>query len=479
MATAPRQASLSSDPSNYDNSRLPATEPPTVEESPGELDLISILREAAVTGSRPLESIVDAVADAARVLSDAEGTALGLETRGVILCRARSGSIAPPIGAAISTESGISGECLRTANILVCHDAMADPRVDAAVCRSLGIRSIAAVPVRGSVRVAGILEAFSERPNAFNTDALISLRDLAEIAGTAYLREAQSYAPTVKPAPPMTRPTAYSPPYPAQPLAAEDVLDDEVSDPGKRRILFVGLVALFLLLAVGVAWWAWHTPGDETSSSGNPQSVRAASPDPSHTAPALAFVPKPAPGMSNRSEHPERSDRSRTPVVQNAAELKPIDLRAEESNGGSGTADTVEVRAPKTASEEAAVPEPPTVDLAPPANSDALARLGSVPTQMPVAAPRISQGVVEAALIHRVEPIYPVTARNERLQGKVTLLATIATNGSVRQVAVQSGSPILAEAAKFAVLKWRYRPATLNGTPIEVQKEIIVLFAQP
>jgi len=61
----------------------------------------------------------------------------------------------------------------------------------------------------------------------------------------------------------------------------------------------------------------------------------------------------------------------------------------------------------------------------------------------------------------------------------VTLSATIANDGSVREVAVVSGPPVLAEAAKEAVKKWKYSAAKLNGTPIEIQKEIIVLFALP
>src|SRR5215470_20131687 len=206
MATALRQASLSSGPSNRDVPPSPAVEQATVEESPGELELVSMLREAAESGSRSLESIVDALADTARVLSGADGTALGLETRGMIVCRARSGETAPPIGSPISAESGISGECLRTASMLVCHDAMSDPRVDAEVCRSLGIRSIVAIPVRGPRRVAGILEAFSARPNAFDGAALTSLRDLAEITETAYRRELSSSAPVTKPQPEFTRP---------------------------------------------------------------------------------------------------------------------------------------------------------------------------------------------------------------------------------------------------------------------------------
>lgn len=470
MATAPRQASLSSVPSNRDFSLSPELEPATVEESPGDVDLVSILREAAASGSRPLDSIVDALADAARVLSGADGTALGLETKGIILCRARSGDIAPPIGAPISAESGISGECLRTVTMLVCHDAMTDPRVDSEVCRSLGIRSVAAVPVRGPMRVAGILEAFSARPNAFDGDALTSLRDLAEIAETAYARELPQHAPVSRSIPniPWPSPTARA----TLAQASEEVLDS-ASQLSKRRVWMAVAIAAVLLLVVGVAWWAWHTPGDEASSSGGTQNVRAAtSPEPTHSAPSIELIPKPAPGMA--SSHSEKSRASS--IVQNAAEVKPIDLRSE---GASGTPDTIEVRGTKPRSAEPLpIPDPPAVNLAPSTNLDTLAGLSSISAQMPVA-PRVSQGVVEASLIHRVEPAYPTQARNQRIQGKVMLTATIAVDGSVRQVSIVSGSPVLAEAARTAVRQWRYNPAKLNGSPIEVQKEIIVLFAQP
>lgn len=472
MATAPRHASLSSVPSNRDFSPPTDLEPATVEESPGDVDLISILRDAAASGSRPLESIADAVADAARVMSGADGTALGLETKGVILCRARSGNVAPPIGAPISAQSGISGECLRTVTMLVCHDAMTDPRVDAEVCRSLGIRSIAAVPLRGAIRVAGILEAFSARPNAFDGDALNSLRDLAEIAETAYRREAPHYTPVGKPFPEVHRP-APPPTRPAPASARQDVLDG-ISQFSKRRVSMVVGIALLLLLAVGVAWWAWRPSSDEAASSPtsttSTPNVRAANPEPS--APALELIPKPAPGMASSRPEKPRSE----PIVR-AADVKPIDLRSE---GLKGTPDTIEVRAPKgKASESSPIPEPPAVDLAPPANPEALSQLSSMSTRMPVAAPRVSQGVVEAALIKRVEPVYPLQARNQHIQGKVTLQATIAVDGAVTKVSVVGGSPVLAEAAKSAVLRWKYNPAKLNGSPIEVQKEIIVLFAQP
>ena len=475
MASPSRHASLSAVPSNRDFSPGSALERPTVEESPSDFDLVGILREAAASGSRPLDSIVEAVADAARVLSGADGTALGLETKGIILCRARSGNIAPPIGAPISAESGISGECLRTVTMLVCHDAMTDPRVDTEVCRSLGIRSVAAVPVRGPMRVAGILEAFSARPNAFDGEALTSLRDLAEIAEMAYRREVPHYAPVARPIPDIPWP---SPAARSTLVAAREEILEGISQPGKRRVWMAVAIAVVLLLVVGVAWWAWHTPSDEaSSSSGTTQNVRAATPpEPTHSAPALELIPKPAPGVGS-----SRSEKSRaSAIVQNAADLKPIDLRSVDASGTAGTPDTIEVRGSKAKSAEPfTVPDPPAVSLAPSASPDALAKLSSIPAQMPVAAPRVSQGVVEATLVRRVEPTYPIQARNQRIQGKVTLSATITADGMVRKVDIVNGSPVLAEAAKVAVLKWRYSPAKLNGSPIEVQKEIIVLFAQP
>lgn len=484
MASASRHASLSAVPSNRDFTPGSALERPTVEESPSDFDLVGILREAATSGSRPLESIMEAVADAARVLSGADGTALGLETKGIILCRARSGNTAPPIGAPISAESGISGECLRTVTMLVCHDAMTDPRVDAEVCRSLGIRSVAAVPVRGSMRVSGILEAFSARPNAFDGDALRALRDLAEIAETAYRREFPAYTPAPKPPapkPPVAKPApefvrAAKPAPP--PLTITEEPFDGFSELGKNRALKIAATVLAVLLVLGVAWWSWRTPTDETSSappSSTPQNVRAASPEPPHPAPALELIPKPAPGVVPTTHSARSHDE-----VEKPTESKAIDLRADDRKAAAGKPDTVEVLAPKRGTgDTSSAPEPPTVDLAPATSSQELARLASVSAPMPIAAPRVSQGVVEARLLHRVEPMYPSQARTQRVQGKVILSATIAADGSVRQVTVVGGSPVLAEAAKAAVMKWRYSPALLNGSPIEVQKEIIVIFAQP
>lgn len=89
---------------------------------------------------------------------------------------------------------------------------------------------------------------------------------------------------------------------------------------------------------------------------------------------------------------------------------------------------------------------------------------------------RRSAGVMAAALIYKVQPQYPAIARTMHLSGTVYLRAIIATDGSVRQLAVISGNPILANPALQAVRQWRYQPTRLNGEPVEVETLITVNF---
>jgi protein TonB len=89
---------------------------------------------------------------------------------------------------------------------------------------------------------------------------------------------------------------------------------------------------------------------------------------------------------------------------------------------------------------------------------------------------RRSEGVMAAALIHKVQPQYPAIARTIHLAGTVYLRAIIATDGTVRQLEVISGNPILANPALQAVRQWRYQPTRLNGEPVEVETVITVNF---
>jgi periplasmic protein TonB len=80
-------------------------------------------------------------------------------------------------------------------------------------------------------------------------------------------------------------------------------------------------------------------------------------------------------------------------------------------------------------------------------------------------------------LINKVVPVYPALAKQARIQGEVRLGAIIGKDGTIQQLRVISGHPLLVPAALEAVKQWRYAPTHLNGEPVEVQTEIDVSFA--
>jgi putative methionine-R-sulfoxide reductase with GAF domain len=117
-----------------------------------------------------LDPALHLIAQRALTLTWASGTAIALINSlepSEMVCRARGGSDSPEIGTRLDSNSGFSGECVRTGTAIVCDDTEYDPRVDRKSCRALGIRSIVACPVKRSNDVIGILEVFSPEPAAF------------------------------------------------------------------------------------------------------------------------------------------------------------------------------------------------------------------------------------------------------------------------------------------------------------------------
>ena len=99
-----------------------------------------------------------------------------------------------------------------------------------------------------------------------------------------------------------------------------------------------------------------------------------------------------------------------------------------------------------------------------------------LPPPPPVAhQPRVSR-MMEGNLIQRVQPVYPVLARQARIQGTVLLRAVISREGTIEKLQVASGPPMLVQAAIDAVRQWRYRPYLLNNDPVEVDTQVTVNF---
>ena len=89
---------------------------------------------------------------------------------------------------------------------------------------------------------------------------------------------------------------------------------------------------------------------------------------------------------------------------------------------------------------------------------------------------RVGGDVQAAKLIHQVRPAYPPLAKQARIQGTVRLQAVIARDGSIQNLVLAGGHPLLVPSAMDAVRQWRYRPTTLNGETVEVLTQIDVNF---
>jgi protein TonB len=86
-------------------------------------------------------------------------------------------------------------------------------------------------------------------------------------------------------------------------------------------------------------------------------------------------------------------------------------------------------------------------------------------------------GQVEAAnLLRQIKPGYPPLAKQARIQGTVRFNAIIAKDGTIQNLQVVSGHPMLVQSALEAVRQWVYKPTLLNGEPVEVITTIDVNF---
>lgn len=106
----------------------------------------------------------------------------------------------------------------------------------------------------------------------------------------------------------------------------------------------------------------------------------------------------------------------------------------------------------------------------------------AVPNSKPQDAPstperiRVGGNVQQSQLIRQPRPVYPQQAKDIQLQGVVKFSAIIGKDGTVQQLDVIMGHPILVAPAMEAVRQWVYRPTLLNGNPVEVATQIDVNF---
>jgi len=139
-------------------------------------------------GEFDLEPGISIIAEKAQALTGATGAAIALRQGDEIVCRARTGRTAPDLGMRLQTDSGISADCVRTGEVVLCHDADRNPHVDLAACRRLGARSILAAPLRHFRRTLGVFEVLSSAPYAFDGRDVATMQLLSSLMVAAISR---------------------------------------------------------------------------------------------------------------------------------------------------------------------------------------------------------------------------------------------------------------------------------------------------
>lgn len=81
-----------------------------------------------------------------------------------------------------------------------------------------------------------------------------------------------------------------------------------------------------------------------------------------------------------------------------------------------------------------------------------------------------------SAALSKVQPEYPLIARQLKIQGTVELEAVVAPSGEVEKVNILSGSPVLTKPAVEALKKWKFKPFTVDGKAVPAQVPVSFTF---
>ena len=220
--------------------------------------VVATMRAGRQSGALNRDAFLNQVADRARQFTNADSAVLALRQSAMIVCVARSGPTGPPPGAQLDSRSGISGECLRHGRSFRCMDSETDSRVDAEVCRRLGIRSLVVVPVFEGPDVVGLVEVFSSRPNMFQDQHLAMLEQLASLIADSNAQAARDLAPLAPQNSPVLMKGEQGVPRIPDPVVPVDPRS-RWAEAFSLRPYQIAIVTGFVVLdLVTLYWWQWR-----------------------------------------------------------------------------------------------------------------------------------------------------------------------------------------------------------------------------
>ena len=489
---------------------------------------------------RTLSDELGVIAQRAQAFTNASGTAIALNEGNAdeIVCRARSGSAAPEVGAVLRVEGSFTGLCIQTGKELRCDDAETDTRVDTAAIRALGIRSMVVTPIRDENKVVGVLACFAPTAHAFTITHVAVLKTMADQISVFLQKErrakdegVQADAPVPMAKPVASAPTPLPPPVvikssgataaaavrgPAvakvEPIKTDvaapvpfpkreekqkpeikanfgtfDSVAAEDSKSSGNSKMILGAVAVLVLDAVSIAFVMKRKPStvvpvqqaQQTNAPANSQ--QAQNTGVVSSTPAVSSSES---SISNQQLAAETSHAAVKPV--STAENKKKESKPEH------VAAVEEKKTAEPAKAEKPAPTPVAITTGGPSrlSASALAHqdvqisptlsmssgsntLSNLARPVSSDAPTVAQSELEPMhVLKTVPPMYPPIARIRRLSGAVVVQVTVGKDGKVRNPQLISGQPVFRDAAFDAVKQWKFKPATLNGQPIDQTTQI-------
>jgi len=214
-----------------------------------------------------------------------------------------------------------------------------------------------------------------------------------------------------------------------------------------------------------------HAPIQPAATVPDTQTSTQAPPSPDQAAPSMNFNED----MPPETSLPAAAAKS---VPTDSIEVEELPLSRDSKVNSTPKVQPIVVKNGTAATNSSQQPSAPPVNLVA-ENGSVLPSVTPTNFELPKPAPgtiRISQGVSQGLLIKKVQPVYPAIARQIHRQGSVQLLATIDKAGNTTRVQLLTGDQMLARAAVDAVKQWKYRPYLLNGSPVEIETQITVVF---
>lgn len=430
-----------------------------------------------LSASLALDVVLNELVEQACLATTATGAAIVLDRQGEMVCRAAAGTTAPGLGARLDTESGLTGLCLKTQEVLRCNDAFVDPRADGEASRQLGVRSLLILPLMIRGNVVGVFELLSSRPNAFSERDEQTLAALSRRVMDSLNRAAAPSAPWPRlPQDAAVRPAAEPAAEPAASvpqMEAKAELDSNLpAATPPKDLLGIALGAAIMLCALSlVGVLGLHWAGGKLFSGGKPHTSAQASPRPRDLAPtaatksfpsssgSVAGSPAAVKGDHAKGDFPDGTSRSVVPVATGGSAVPAPSLPAGSLRVFAQGREVFRMLPDGTSS-----------------SGDAIQQSGLIHRAAIV---ELSPDAVESSLVYRVEPVYPSLALTQKVEGTVVLNVKITPIGLVQAVTVRSGSPLLAVAAEEAVKQWRFREHLVGGQRVAMQTQVRLNFRLP